>query len=333
MAICQLLTTIVKTKLKMCEFETIPKKLAIPLFVLFEIGWVAYLAGFGLTLDREKEGLPETSSLLLPCYLVVIGGQFVVVFGLLQAGLPFGTTRSIVGVLSTALNTTYFVFVGFVMVSSKFHTLAVSVNDSRLMLDGTIIQTTSWGLVQILSMFYDPQQQQTRRLLCTCTSVSQCSTWRHVVCTEVVRLLSILIIFLSAVGWIVSISGIRSITDIDVEAHHFMKWSALFVSPVLYLSALLHAGCSGRASIAMQFFATILNTFFTVSMGYVVISSGLFIYQYPTSRRAKWLQLNGAVLSLFLWTVVLAMWPFYHLRRDYTHTSHSCPDRHQIKMI
>ena len=98
-------------------FDSTSKKLAIPLFALFEIGWIVITTGVILLFKNEVRDIMFDyddigSPVYFPHYIILVGGQFVVLLGLLHAALPSGIPSSIIGALSTILNATYFVFVG-----------------------------------------------------------------------------------------------------------------------------------------------------------------------------------------------------------------------------
>ena len=90
--------------------------------------------------------------------------------------------------------------------------------------------------------------------------------------SESVRLSSIPAVLLSAVGWCVFIGGLHSSTSSMSYLHG--SWSAATITPLMYVAAVLHAGYTGKASILMGIFASILNTFFVVGMGFSVTVEG-----------------------------------------------------------
>ena len=113
----------------MRAFDSIAKKLAIPMVALFEIGWVVYIGGFGSYMHQRVlqsaelsyTGEPNAdeilrSPVLFPFYLTLVGGQFVALLFLLHAALPSSLIVSYtVGVLSSVLNIIYFVSVGYLI--------------------------------------------------------------------------------------------------------------------------------------------------------------------------------------------------------------------------
>ena len=307
---------------------------------MFTVGFSLYLANKEDD-DTLKEISDNKSPLYFPYYMTLVGGQFVAVLGLLHAALPLGLPSYIVGALSTILNTIYFASVGYVINTSHYdiqdlrwysHYYHINDHDSRLvravrlMLAGSIILAVSWGLVQLLSSFYErsPQSVPARNLWCV---VVECVRNRTTVVSDVsesVRLSIIPVMVLSAVGWGVFIGGqyYRLIWSIDF----FGRWSATFIPPLMYLAALLHAGYTEDASTLMGIFASILNTFFVVGMGFSVTLAGKYLYTSSHSDTNSQdteddpylhfyrLMLGGGMICLIFWTIVLVLWPFYRFK-------------------
>ena len=177
-------------------FNSTPKKLAIPLFGLFFIGLIVFTAGFGLLLSSKEEDdlhvvlkveSNNKSPVYFPYYTTLVGGIFVVLLGLLHAALPSGIPSFIIGALSTILNTICFVSVGYVINMSYYEILLMWRNQKwssydnqwpsdyhdpqlvravKLMLAGSIILAVSWGLLQLLSHFYEQCPQSVRTVAC-----------------------------------------------------------------------------------------------------------------------------------------------------------------------
>ena len=345
-------------------FDSTPKKLAIPLFALFEIGWIVFTAGFGLLLSTKesdftlKEDDNRKSPLYFPYYMTLVGGQFVAVIGLLHAALPSGRLSSIFGALSTVLNIIYIVSVGYVINNSDSevqdlrwdiryhnddHHDPQLVRAVKLMFAGSITLTASWGIVQLLSQFYErrPQPVQARNLWCV---IVEC--WKNRATfvgdiSESVRLSSIPAMLLSAIGWCVFVGGVH---HIYYWAYYFGGWCAIFIPPLLYLASLLHAG--KPSYLMMGIFASILNAFFVVSMGFSVTSAGKYLYNSPhlldtasTQQDVEDIQedvyynrliLGGGMVCLIFWTVVLVLWPFYRpTETGYSHTTNDEIDNNE----
>ena len=341
-------------------FDSTPKKLATPVFALFYFGWTVFTAGFGLLLNNEedstlKEDPNSKSPLYFPYYMTLVGANFVGLLGLLHAALPSGIPSSIVGALFTVLNTIYFVSVGYVINTSyngilnlrweqrweiyygqqhKYHDPQL-VRAVNLMLAGSIILTVSWGLVQLLSQFYEhcPQAVQTRNLWCV---VMECWKNHNTLVRDVsesVRISSIPAMLLSAVGWCVFLVGVYYDS---YWGYTFGGWSAIFVAPLMYLASLLQIGYTGKASTLMGIFASILNTFFVVGMGFSVTYAGKNLYEHLHQHFGEYTQedndiihssrliLAGGAVCLIFWTVVLVLWPFYRPKgTSHSHTANS----------
>ena len=123
--------------------------------------------------------------------------------------------------------------------------------------------------------------------------------------------------------------------------YDFGTWAAFFITPLLYLVSLLHAGLSGDASIMSGVFAAILNIFFVLSMGYTLVSVSITKYllrKYLLSQSTLSitadseflnviqqiiyyadLVLGGGVVCLFFWMVIYAAWHFYCFNRSRDH--------------
>lgn len=351
-------------------FDSTPKKLAIPLFGLFFIGWIVFTAGFSLLLSNKaedttlKEDTNRKSLLYFPYYMTLVGGIFVALLGLIHAALPSGVPSSIIGAISTILNTIYFVSVGYV-INKNYYVIFIElwwdprqdmyynnyydqtptydpqlVRAVKLMLAGAIILTVSWGLVQLLSQFFNvegcQQPVHARNLWCVIIESWKNKTTLVRDVSESVRLSSIPAMLFSAVGWCVFIRGLHYEEHLLLSFSHG-GWSAATITPLMYFVAILHAGSSGKASTLMGIVASILNTFFVIGMGYLVTIEGSSLYQslhqhsddYEYSQEGEVdaihssrLMLSGGVVCLVFWTVVLVLWPFYRSKgTSYSHVA------------
>ena len=300
----------------MCAVDRVSKKSAICFFIVFEIGWFLYTTGLRLAIREDRSLLPPSHPLLLPYYPTVVGGQLVIALILLHVGLPSRHARSAIGILSTCLNVIYFACVGYAMIASRFERLTVA--DNIVMCIGTVLMTTSWSFIQILTAILEPSPQKNLWFAFNLSSrKAQCNPWRHIVIAEKIRFLSSLSIILSAFGWVLSLGGIHN-ARASVDGHWSMEWTATYIPPLLYLAALLHAGCSGRISHRMHITSSFLSTFFVISMGYMVISGGEFLYFYLPVGNSTQLLLIGGTASLFFWTIVVVLWPYYHSTTECT---------------
>ena len=308
------------------------------------------------------------SPVLFPYYFALVGGQFVALLLLLHASLPSATASYIVGVLSSILNVIYFVSVGFLIHWSvsrveTYEELVSSLQPSsyspysssgdlgraisflhavRCILAGTILMAISWGLIQLLFFFYEPQAD----------SQNQRSMWRVIreLATdlptstsqikpklgELLRICTIPLLVISVIGWCVCVAGLcklfgavatSSYTVTNSHQYDFGSWAVFFATPLLYLAALLHAECAGGASTMSGVFASILNTFFVLNMGSKVVDVCIVKYildQSTSSVTAELIHngdlvLGGGVVCLLFWTIVYAAWHFYRCKGSTDH--------------
>ena len=310
-------------------FDSIAKKVAIPAIVLFEIGWIIYTGGLGsymhqLVRHNADSRISSSSSnanevltnpTLFPHYFTLVGGQFVALLFLFHAALPSSVASYIVGVLSSVLNVTFFVSVGYMvhysapmvrylerLLRDADHSTGlesevnVYLHALRSIIAGTILMITSWGLIQLLGFFYEAKSasQNQRSLwrvirelavnLPTSGSTSQLKTTPG----ELLRFCTIAFLILSAVGWCVCITGLYKLNDntatIISYRYSFGTWATYFIPPFLYMAALLHAGFSGGASTMSGVFAAILNTLFVLNVGFTVVD--ITIVMYSQRRRS-----------------------------------------------
>ena len=355
--------------------------------VLFEIGWIVFVGGFGsymhqLILQNQETSRSVygsnganadevlSSPLLFPYYFALVGGQFVALLLLLHALLPSGIASYIVGVLSSILNVIYFVSVGFLIhwsvanvryyedrVSSLSEPSLYSLYSSsdqdlrrailylhavRCVLGGTILMTVSWGLIQLLFFFYEPQTdpQNQRNLWHVIREfATNLPSQLKALLGELLRICTIPLLVISVIGWCVCVAGLYKLSDAAATSvytttnshqYDFGTWAVFFATPLLFLAALLHAGCSGGASIMSGVFAAILNTFFILNMGSTVVSVCIAKYavSLSTSRATAEtrqtmhiydLILGGGVVCLLFWTIVYAAWHFYRYKGSTDH--------------
>ena len=366
----------------MPAFDSIAKKLAIPMVVLFEFGWIIYTGGLGSFLHQQVLEATERSNsryssysqqgasdaqevlsnpVLFSHYFALAGGQFVAILFLIHAALPLNTASYVVGVLSSIMNVIYFVSVGYLInwsvtgvriYEDTISTLQDSPYSSsealrrarlylhaiRCVLAGTIIMAISWGIIQLLTLFYKPPQNKTdlwqvvrefSRNLSTSTSQVKAKFG------ELIRLSTVPLLILSAIGWAVCTAGLYRLYDTDslsmsTHRYDFGTWATFFVTPLLYFAALFHAGCSGGASTMSGVFAAIFNVFFVCQMGSIVVSVCIAKYsldQVDFTFTDEILQaihnynlvLGGGIVCLLFWTIVHTAWLFYRIDRSPDH--------------
>ena len=230
-------------------FDSTAKKLAIPLFAIFEIGWIVFIAGFILLFKSKIRDIilddnDIKSPVYFPYYMILVGGHFVILLGLLHATLPSGTASSYIGSISTVLNIIYFVSVGYLIsnncivilhfkLGKYFQKVPVDHDDEQqlmraasLMLAGSIMFMVSWSLVQFVSFFYEhrPQPVLTRNLWYV---IVECWKNRTILVGDVsesVRLASTLAMLLSAIGWGIYMAGLFNMDIIFFCAFSYSWW-------------------------------------------------------------------------------------------------------------
>ena len=318
-------------------FDTVPKKLAIPAFMLFAVGWIVFTVGFGLLLNELLGQASDTTTLnanhpfYVPYYFALVGGPFVIAFGLLHAALPSNLAGAIVGVLSTILNNIYFVLVGYVVSYGHFIIqLRFIETNFNLMFAGAILLAVSWSFSQILVVFFKkPSQTQRKNLWVLIKDIftGNHEGKHHLTRTAVIRLLSIPAVVISIVGWGVFLGGIHNFiqelifggnTNFLSPFNNFALWVSAIIAPFGFLVALLQAGTSGSETLLGSLLC-ILNSFIIICVGYVVTTIGQLLYSIlqedsvPVGFDIRNFNLifGGGIVFLFFWTTMLALSRFY----------------------
>ena len=309
-------------------FDTVPKKLAIPAFVLFAVGWIVFTVGFGLLLNELATDtfFNPSNPFYVPYYFTLAGGPFVIVFGLIHTALPSNLAGAIIGAISTILNNIYFVFVGYVVSYGHFliqwQLIATNFN---LMFAGVILLAVSWSFLQILLVFFKKSSQTQRKNLWAL--IKDIFTGNHKgqhhltrTSTAAIRLLSIPTIAFSFIGWGVYLGGIRNIvqalttggnTNFIALFNNFPFWGSVTIIPFGFLVALLQAGTSGSETV-LGSLLSILNSFIIVCVGYVVTSIGIiFVIQDNLGSGLLDNVFGGGIVFLFFWTATLTLSRFY----------------------
>ena len=316
-------------------FDTVPKKLAISAFVLFAVGWIVFIVGFGLLLNElvtESDTVTLLNSLYVPYYFTLAGGPFVIAFGLIHAALPSNLAGAIIGAISTILNNIYFVLVGFVVSYGHFLIQRqLIVTNFNLMFAGAILLAVSWSFSQILLVFFNKSSQTQRKNLWVL--IKDIFTGNHEgqhqvtrTSTAAIRLLSIPAVAFSFIGWGVYLGGMHNIlqalttggnTNFIALFNHFPSWGSVTITPFGFLVALLQAVTSGSETV-LGSLLSILNSFIIVCVGYVVTIIGIiFVVQGdlgsdPLDNQYIYnLIFGGGIVFLFFWTAMLTLSRFY----------------------
>ena len=328
------------------------RKLAMLPLNLFVLGWVVYSIGFVWVLVQWSDeysskyayGGSRHSPLLYPFFVILVGGPFVYLLGVAQAILP-GIASSIVGIPTAFVSTIFLVSAGAIAYDggayiNKIVTDHVSADTKKvLMFIGAMFVSICWCFVMMLSTSYKSKPKQRNHYeLFDQTNRSPSQKCRAPFTPGVARGLSIPFTILCGVGWCVYMVGTDRwnsdhllIEDLDPPLLRLSMYGTMVVGPLLLLAALLHAGCSGGASTVMGVFTSILSTVYVVLMGFMVTHFGEAFYTIcqvevdghkllNCSFLHSSLDINliyifaGGVGSLFFWTFVLALWPFYRHR-------------------
>ncbi len=140
------------------------------------------------------------------------------------------------------------------------------------------------------------------------------------------RKLALVLIILSAVGWLLFVVGF-GLQKFLLEGHHHYpqdipNWITAFLGPVLYVSGLAHAAGRWKSLSAVAGIAAVcFGVTYLVADGYVVVQRAIEVHEdYDAHSRKEtdhldvptWtkLQLSGGLIAGFSWAAVLLMiWP------------------------
>ena len=320
------------------------EKLTLLPLSLFTIGWGLYAAGFAWVLvswttdniiANYFDCSSRTDPKLFPFYFTLAGGPFVVVLGCLHA-MAKRSYRIFGALLAAIMSTVYFVSAGAIAVNISDMLVLPDYTSHKvvLMLTGILLEGLCWCFVLILSMFYEyPHFEEERSYY----SVRRGT--RRPFTPGIARVLSIPCVVLSFLGWCVFSAGLYKSTCLPECSGSFYLSSVFVITPLLYMAALLHAGCSGGASTVMGVFTSVLNMIYLYLMGSFVTDAAIVLYEcnhdpgcgvVDVSLR---LLLGGGVVSLLFWGCVLALWPFYRKHPSTNDREDSAPPRNNQSNI
>lgn len=311
------------------------------------ISWIVYTIGFVLKMNSSS----QHNSFSL--YIILTGSPVVYLLGMLHAILPgifsayLWIPLSVASIVcSTSAGWMVYVTVPWPdstcrapnNVTEIQEDLSKHANYVHLMFTGTLLGVVSWGVVLLLSVFY-----QTR-------STEEGHNYNEFPMKQgrslpfftpgKARLLSIPLIALSFLGWCVflvgflltyrmSDSGVLKPDDVyrylyDLHSCGLSSVVVLFlIVPLLCVASLLHAGSLGDTGSIAAVFEAMLGTPFVVFMGFIVVQLSDYLNSNHDVTHAIgdtnfYLMLAGGGVSLLLWAFVVALWPFYgkykHLR-------------------
>ena len=319
---------------------------ALPLS-FFMVGWGLFVVGFGWLLSSSQDEImpityhfpyfhytvtSRTDPSLYPFYVTLVGGPFIALAGSLHALVTIPILSSILGFIAVALSVIYFVSAGTAAVLCS-HNITSSVYPETeydsgpanvkvvLMLSGTLMQGVCWCIVMMLSVFYKYRMFDEG-------VVDSPSAHRRLwpFTPGLGRILCIPCVILSAIGWCIYTGGVYNSLPWDM----FYITPTFIIPPLAYLTALLHAGCSGGASTVMGVFTAVLNMLFLSFMGERLALNAINLHSEKCESYSIYYHMNkcyydrlilaGGVLCLFFWGCVLALWPFYR-NHPLPHTS------------
>ena len=299
------------------------RKLALVPLGFFMVGWLVYSVGFIWTLIGESN---PSNHILFPYYVTLVGGPVVYLSGSLHAILT-GVASAAVGIFVAFVSTSYFASVGWIMYERGLNTTVsytqVPSDDfnsqTSLMFIGVLFAVICWCLLLILAMFYKNQEDENINHGHDCLPRTNRGK-RMQPFTGTARTLSIPLLILSAVGWCIFIFGYyRSSLQVEVfdESTKPMVIATFIIAPLLYLTSLLHTGCSGKAS-TVGVLTAVLHVLYVVSVGFVITHVSLYVISCESKQESgncmeHYLSymLIGGVVSLFFWTSVHALKQFY----------------------
>ena len=336
------------------------RKLALLPLGLFMVGWLVYAIGFIWDLiESDKQSSAEeprpfdpSSPVYFPYYLTLVGGPVVYLTGALHAILA-GVASAVTWVCFSLLCAVYFTSVSWVMYERGLNSTSSSagnsdtqllrtqsaVTQSWMMFEGTLFCVVCWCILQILAVFYrnknvDQNQNVNHSQDCLSAPVLA-GNRRQLPFKGPARALSILFILMSFVSWCVFVAGYAGwdaqLNDGSLEhlINLFDGYSrpvvlvVFIVTPLLHLSSVLHAGCSGKAS-TMAVFTALLHVLFVMSTGFIIVHLVLYLlnncdkndqsrncFDEVVTNSNYNLMLGGCIVSLISWTFVYSLVPFY----------------------
>ena len=329
------------------------RKLALVPLGLFMVGWLVYAVGFIWTLiDADKQSAPgmlrepgPSSPVYFPYYVILVGGPVIYLSGALHAILS-GVASSVVWICVTFVSAIYFTCVSWVMydrglnsTTSARNNVQISANaitQAWMMFGGTLFTTVCWSVLLILTVFYKNKDDVSRNINHSqdcLSSLVLAGNRRQLPFNGPARALSFLFMLLSFIGWCIFTTGyylwdsqLNGTTSQDLmnlfdERSKPVVITVFIVSPLLYLSSLLFAGCSGKTS-TMGVFTAVLHILYVMSTGFVIVHLILYLLSNCDQRQHTYncddvidvyfgYMLGGCAVSFTFWILVYALVPFY----------------------
>lgn len=284
----------------------------LPLF-FFLLGWLIYSTGFiWMLVEWDQNSLNSTFTTMpisrsdplnYPFYVILVGGPFVFLLGLLHAILP-SIASSVIGFVSALVSSIFFTSAGWAVYCGALYlkfilnsnNSDISVNTKPVLIFcGSLFSFICWCFVMMLSISYNYRKIPNTHGLHNYNEIfnedreTSSSRIRNIPFTPCFgRILSIPLVIVSTVGWCIYIVGVYRLSYlIPFNIHIRLNFKSTFnlsfygsiaLGPFLFLAALLHAGCLRGASTVMGVFTSILHMVYVILMGYNVTEIGRSIY-------------------------------------------------------
>lgn len=322
----------------MSKFNGLSRKLTLLSLPLFMVGWAFYVAGF--ISERNKRttfiGESKTISILLPYYVIFVGGPVIIKVGLLHAVLS-GVASCVCAAILSMLSTVYFTSVG----ATTFTCIAIltkgipesdfddnnpdegtlDFGNIKLMLTGLLLQGLSWSLILAFTTLFSYEADNGDRAL-TNSSESQCT-----IAPKIAQNITLICLILTAAGWSVLSSGLYYISewsrgnryDLPNSSYTFQQ-QPLLVSILLILINLAAFLQLRRTTMSIMIGTSVLRLVYFFLLGDKVNSVLMIFHECSISdyycsndyQYALKLILYGGVASIFFWGCSSTVWPFHH---------------------
>ena len=338
------------------------RKLAIPLLIVFSLGWLVYVIGFVLLLnDKDAKKATEFYFEHTPRYLAAAGGLLTAVLAFLHAASP-GPLSAFLGSLTGFVSVFSCMGFGHVIYSTTIpvynSTLSKSMdisNETWLMFVGSYVAVVSWMFVFIAwnCFTYDWKFVQVVHIVDEDGNFTDNSyparLRRNVLFAGVARKLAAVVLLFVGASWCLYITGLSE----EIRANHtmgviseegiqlpFHRWAVCVVGLLAFLSAVGHAGAFGGGGTAMGIFTCILGIFFLTSVGYTSLSLAIEVYTTchkndncyildTVIRKFTIYQLSGGLALCLSWACLVALWPFYFRETESTRRERNSARFHQ----
>ena len=336
-------------------FYGLQRKISIASLILYAIGWAAFVVGFVRRMVKPTSAAPRWNN--YPEMVAVVVGPLFLLFAFLHACLN-GTPSALLGSLAAVTAVVFLVGLGNTSITSaqvlyqynesdNSTTLGLSLPFMSTSLAGSLVCCVAIALLLSLWGYYWKQLDRLRKVN---RRVQQREIFLHeedddgdeasttsemiaapTLCAGYARKAAVCFIIVAGLGWGVMVGGHHQrITRIQQEGGYvdnvfyfdFGQWTAIVLTPIMLVFALIHAVAPGRVSSVMGVVLAILNGFVVTSVGYYLVHDvGGWLEQecgggkncnftLPKSAAAL-SEIVGGFLFVFFWACCLGVWPFF----------------------